>query len=77
VDAFAFKYVGKYNAHHFHNALLHHYEITTDWEGALYAGMTLKWDCQQRTCDISMPGYVANVLNNLQHAAQKHLMMFI
>jgi hypothetical protein len=31
VDDFAVKYVGKDNAHHLRNALLHHYEITTDW----------------------------------------------
>jgi hypothetical protein len=68
VDDFAFKYVGQENAHHLRNALLRHYEITTDWEAKVYSGMTLKWDYQQRTCDISMPGYVSNVLNKFQHA---------
>jgi hypothetical protein len=34
--------------------------------------MTLKWDYQQRTCDISVPGYVTNVLNKFQHDAPKH-----
>jgi hypothetical protein len=34
--------------------------------------MTLKWDYQQRTCDVSMPGYVTNVLNKFQHDAPKH-----
>jgi hypothetical protein len=33
--------------------------------------MTLNWDYQQRTCDISMPGYVANVLKKFQHATPK------
>jgi hypothetical protein len=33
--------------------------------------MTLNWDYQKRTCDISMPGYVANVLNEFQHAPPK------
>jgi hypothetical protein len=32
VDDFAVKYVGQENAHHLRNALLRHYEITTDWE---------------------------------------------
>jgi hypothetical protein len=72
VDDFAIKYVGKDNAHHLRNALLHHYEIKTDWGGTAYSGMTLKWDYQQRTCDISMPGYITNVLNNFQHDAPKH-----
>jgi hypothetical protein len=33
--------------------------------------MTLKWDCKNRTCDISMPGYVANVLSKFQHTNPK------
>jgi hypothetical protein len=64
--------VGKDNAHHLRNALLRHYEITTDWGGIVYSGMTLKWDYQKRTCDISMQGYVTNVLNKFQHDAPKH-----
>jgi hypothetical protein len=42
VDDFAVKYVGKDNAHHLRNALLRNYEITTDWGGTVYSGMTLK-----------------------------------
>jgi hypothetical protein len=34
--------------------------------------MTLKWDYKNRTCDISMPGYVSNVLRKIQHDAPKH-----
>jgi hypothetical protein len=67
VDDFAVKYVGKENAHHFRNALLCSYEMTADWVGTVYSGMTLKWDYQKRTCDISMPVYIANVLNKFQH----------
>jgi hypothetical protein len=72
VDEFALKYVGKDNAHHLCNALICNYEITTDWGGTVYSGMTLKWDYQKRTCDISMSGSVTNVLNKLQHDAPKH-----
>jgi hypothetical protein len=35
--------------------------------------MTLKWDYDKRTCDISMPGYVSNVLSKFQQDAPKHL----
>jgi hypothetical protein len=38
----------------------------------VYSGMTLKWDYKNRTCDISMPGYVSNVLSKFQHDAPKH-----
>jgi hypothetical protein len=34
--------------------------------------MTLKWDYNKRTCDISMPGYVSNVLSKFQHDSPKH-----
>jgi hypothetical protein len=29
--------------------------------------MSLKWDYKNRACDISMPGYVSNVLSKFQH----------
>jgi hypothetical protein len=72
VDDFPVKYVGKHNAHHLRNALLRSYEITTDWGGTVYSGMTIKWDCQKFTFDISMPGYVTNVLNKFQHDTPQH-----
>jgi hypothetical protein len=71
-DDFAVKYVGKQHADHLRDALLRSYEITTDWEGKLYSGMTLKWDYKNRTCDISMSGYIANVLRKFQHETPKH-----
>jgi hypothetical protein len=72
VDDFAVKYVGKQHAEHLRNALLQPYELTTDWTATVYSGMTLKWDYNKRTCDISMPGYVSNVLSKFQHDAPKH-----
>jgi hypothetical protein len=72
VDDFTVKYVGKKNAEHLRNALLRSYELTIDWEGKVYSGMALQWDYKNRTCDISMPGCVANVLNNFQHDKPKH-----
>jgi hypothetical protein len=72
VDDFAVKYVGKHHADHLRDALLRNYELTTDWEGKVYSGMSFKWDYKNRTCDIFMPGYVSNVLNIFQHDAPKH-----
>jgi hypothetical protein len=34
--------------------------------------MALKLDYNKRTCDISMPGYVSNVLSKFQHDSPKH-----
>jgi hypothetical protein len=72
VDDFTVKYVGKQHADHLRNALISSYELTTDWEGKEYSGMTLQWDYKNTTCDISMPGYVANALRKFQHDKPKH-----
>jgi hypothetical protein len=72
VDDFAVKYVEKHHADHLRNALLKSYELTTDWAGKMYSGMSFNWDYKNRTCDISMPGYASNVLSKFQHDAPKH-----
>jgi hypothetical protein len=71
LDDFTVKYVGQQHAHHLRNAL-RSYELTKDWDGKMYYGMTLKWDYRNRTCDISMPGYIENVLSKFQHDNPKH-----
>jgi hypothetical protein len=71
VDDFSVKYVTQSDANHLCDALLQHYEITTDWEGTVYSGITLDWDYKKRTCDISMSGYITNVLNKFQHDAPR------
>jgi hypothetical protein len=72
VDNFAVKYVGKENAEQLRNALIRRYELTTDWGGTVYSGITFKWDYKNRKCDIYMPGYITNVLGKFQHDNQKH-----
>jgi hypothetical protein len=71
VDDFAVKYIGKQHAEHLWNVLLQTYELRTDWTATVYSGMTLKWDYNERTCDISMHGYVSNVLSKFQHDSPK------
>jgi hypothetical protein len=72
VDDFSVKYEGKKHVVHLWGSLLRSYELKTYWEGKLYSGMTLKWDYKNRTCDNSMPVYVANVLRKFQHDTPKH-----
>jgi hypothetical protein len=62
----------KQHADHLRNALLKSYELITDWKGKVYSGISLKWYYKNRTCDISMPGYVSNVLSRFQHDAPKN-----
>jgi hypothetical protein len=71
VDDLAVKYVTKSDANLLRDALLQHYEITTDWEGTVYSGISLDWDYKKRTCNISMHGYITNVLNKFQHDAPR------
>jgi hypothetical protein len=72
VDDFTVKYVGNQHADHLIKALLKNYKLITDWMATVYSGATLTWDYKNRTCDISMPGYVSNVLSKFQHDAPKH-----
>jgi hypothetical protein len=51
VDDFEVKNVTETDAHHLRNAMLRHYEITTDCGGKVYSGITLDWDYNKRTCD--------------------------
>jgi hypothetical protein len=67
VDDFGVKYVDKANADHLVSAIQDLYTCTTDWTGSLYCALALNWDYQARTCDTSMPGYIAKALTKFCH----------
>jgi hypothetical protein len=71
VDDFGVKYVGKEHADHLIKTLRQHYKLSEDWEGTLYCGITLEWDYQERTLDISMPGYILKLRAKFQHETPK------
>ncbi len=71
VDDFGIKYVGDEHFEHLINALKEHYDVTIDKEGKLYCGITLDWDYNKRTLDISMPGYVKKQLIKYNHPMPK------
>ena len=68
VDDFGVKYVGKAHADHLIRALKKDYELSEDWGGGLYCGITLKWDYKNRTLDFSMPGYIKAALERYKHS---------
>jgi hypothetical protein len=72
VDDFGVKYVGKEHANHLINTLKSFYDLTVDWEATKYCGITLDWDYDNRTVDLSMPKYVADALHHFQHSTPKH-----
>ena len=44
VDIFCMKYQRKYYSQHLINTLQEKYQVTQDWTGSLYSGITLIWD---------------------------------
>jgi hypothetical protein len=45
------------------------YNISSDWNGGAYCGLTLDWDYKNRTVDLSMPVYIKAALHKYQHPA--------
>jgi hypothetical protein len=62
VDNFGVQYVGREHAEHLAGIIAAKYQMTTDWKGKLYCGISLKWDYVKRNVTLSMPGYVAKAL---------------
>jgi hypothetical protein len=69
VDDFGVKYVGWEHAEHLMACFKKKYNISSDWNGTAYCGLTLDWDYKNRTVDLSMPGYIKAALHNYQHPA--------
>jgi hypothetical protein len=68
VDDFGIQYKGIQHAHHLIAALKQDYKaVTTNREGKLFCGITLNWNYQARSVDLSMPGYVKKALSEFQH----------
>jgi len=66
-DDFGIKYVGKEHAEFLLSILREHYEISVDWSGTKYIGLTIKWNYPQQEVHISMPGYVEKALVRFEH----------
>jgi hypothetical protein len=73
VDNFGVKYTNKDDANHLLESLQEcNYKLSTDWTGSRYCGLTIQWDYENCTCNISMPGYITRALNRFLHPAPKH-----
>lgn len=62
VDDFGIRYTNRADADHLLDTLKLAYEVSLDWTGTRYCGLTLKWDYSARTCDVPMPGYIERAL---------------
>ena len=68
---FSIEYVGDNHLKHIQTVLTNHYMITEDLDGMFFAGIDLKWNYAtkhaQRTCRLSMDGYIDNLLLKFGH----------
>jgi hypothetical protein len=69
VDDFGVKYVGREHAEHLMECINKYYNISSDWKGSAYYGLTLEWNYKNRTVDLYMPGYIKAALQKYQNAA--------
>ena len=67
VDDFGVKYSRKEDIDHLIQSLKKDFTLSEDWKGDLYCGISLKWDYEERTLDISMPGYIQKALQRYKH----------
>ena len=67
VDDFGIKYLKKEDAMHLIHALQQNYQLTIDWEGRHFCGLTFDWQYSQGHVDVSMPNYIPQLLKKLQH----------
>jgi hypothetical protein len=69
VDDIGVKCGGREHAEHLMACIKKNYNISSDWNGRAYYGLTLDWDYTNHTVELSMPGYIKAALHKYQHAA--------
>jgi hypothetical protein len=68
VNDIGVRYTSRADADHFKATLETAYQVSTDWTGSQYCGLTfLQWDYTAHTRDVSMPGYIESALHRFQH----------
>ena len=61
---YSIQHYNKKDSYYLIKALWAHYEaVSEDWE-IIFSGVTLKWNYNKRTVDLTMPGYVENYYAN-------------
>ncbi|KAL7485035.1 hypothetical protein ACHAW6_010627 [Cyclotella cf. meneghiniana] len=62
VDNFGIKCINKEHANHLLYALKKHYTLDINWASKLYCRISLQWNDDKKTVDMSMPGYIKKPL---------------
>ena len=66
VDYFRVKYVGKEHAYHLINCIKENNEITEDWEGKCYLGLTFDWNDDTHSIHLYMQNYIPDTLKHFK-----------
>ena len=61
------KFSRKKDAINLFEALKERIKISIDWKGKDYCGLHLKWDYNEQTLQVSIPGYIKKVLIKFKH----------
>ena len=67
VDDFGVKYINRADVEHLQSALASKYRFESDWLGKMYVKIKLKWDYKRGTVTLSLPGYIAIVLERFRN----------
>ena len=65
------KYVGKKRADHLVSVIKEHCDVTENWGGMLYLGLTFSWGYVQQRVHLSMLGYITNALKRFNREKPK------
>eukprot|EP00804_Cyclotella_cryptica_P025031 CCRYP_015953-RA/>CCRYP_015953-RA protein AED:0.48 eAED:0.48 QI:0/0/0/1/0/0/2/0/80 len=52
--------------------MISYYKLAEDWKGDVYCGITLDWNYDNRTLDISLPRYIEKSSNGLTTRTPPH-----
>ena len=70
---FGVNYVGKEHAYHLIKCIKENYDVTEDWEGECYLGLTFDWNYDTRSVHFSMPNYIPDPLKRFKRENPKKL----
>ena len=71
VDDFGVRYKKREDAENLLKTIQGRYPVKAEWDPIFYLGVTLEFDYKERTCKMSMPGYVKQVLIKFHHEFSK------
>ena len=66
MDDFGIKHQNKKDVEELLEILKNHCDITVDWMGSKYVGLTIDWEYNKGRVHLSMPGHIAKAIKGLK-----------